>query len=97
MIKGTQKQYRNEIVKAKAFFVTAKENRTDQKTATKNCSFVRRSIVFGFLIGIVKGDGMPSKHPPSCAPERVIVKVVAQERPTNIKIVYFLAGVCTMS
>ena len=35
--------------------------------------------------------------PPSCAPEHVIVKVVAQERPTNIKIAYFLAGVCTMS
>ena len=34
----------------------------------KNCRFVRRSFVFVFLIGIVKGDGMPSKHPPSCAP-----------------------------
>ena len=40
---------------------------------------------------------MPSKHPPSCAPVRVIVKVVAQERPTNIKIEYFLTSVYTMS
>ena len=28
-------------------------------------------FVFG-LIGIVKGDGMPSKHPPSCAPVHMV-------------------------
>ena len=97
MIKETQKQYRNDIVKVKAFFVTAKENRADQKTANKKSPFRKMVYCFWFFDIIVKGDGMGAKHPPSCTPECVTVKVVAQERPINIKIAYFFASVCTMS
>ena len=56
MIKETQKQYRNKIVKAKAFFVTAKGSGADQKTANKKSPFRKTVHCFGFLIGIVKGD-----------------------------------------
>ena len=48
MIKETQKQYRNEIVKAKAFFATAKGSEADQKTANKKSPF--RKTVYCFLI-----------------------------------------------
>ena len=52
------------LLKQRSFFVTAKGSGADQKTVNKKLRFVRRAIVFGFLIGIVKEDGMPSKHPP---------------------------------
>ena len=55
MIKETQKQYRNEIVKAKAFFMTTKGSRADQKTAKKYRSFVRWSVVFWFFVRYCKG------------------------------------------
>ena len=49
MIKETQKQYRNEIVKAKAFFVTAEGSVADQKTANKKLPFRKTVYCFWFF------------------------------------------------
>ena len=65
MIKEMEKQYRNEIVKVKAFFVTAKGSGPDQKTANKKLPFHKTAYYFWFFDRYCNRG---SKHPPSCAP-----------------------------
>ena len=64
MIKETQNNIEMKLLKQRPFFVTAKGSGADQKTANKKLPFRKTVYCFGFLMVTVKGDGMPSKHPP---------------------------------
>ena len=57
------------LLKRRPFFYDSLKGAEQiKRLPTKNRRFVRPSIVFRFLIGIAKGDGMPSKHPPQLRP-----------------------------
>ena len=68
MIKEMQKQYRNEIVKAKAFFVTAKGSRADQKTANKKSPFCKTVYCFWFFERYCKGGWHAVQTSPQSCP-----------------------------